>query len=271
MGMSILTNEGSMAALRNLNKTNSNLAINQNRINTGLKVSSAKDDAATYAIAQNLRADIAGLNSVQASLDRASSTIDVALAAGEAVSDLLIEMRELAVGASDTGLDSVSRKAMNDEFEQVSQQIDSIVNEATFNGTNAVNGSTSVVAITNDTATSSITISAVNVSLSGLGLDTATLSTQANANTTIGLIDTALSTVNSSLSDLGAGAIRIDLQSEFTQSLKDSIDAGIGNLVDADMAQESADLQAFQVQQQLGTQALTIANQAPNSVLSLFG
>lgn len=271
--MSVLTNEGSMAALRNLNKTNAEMAVNQNRINTGLKVAGAKDDAATFQIAQNLRADIAGLNSVQNSLDRASSSIDVALAAGEAVSDLLIEMRELAVAAGDTGLDSVSRGALQQEFEQVQEQVDSIVTEASFNGTNAVNGSTDIVAITNDTGTSTISIAAVDISTSGLSLDTGSvgISTTTNAQSAVTAIDNAISSVNSALSDLGAGAIRLDLQQEFTTALSDAIDTGIGNLVDADLAQESANLQSLQVRQQLGSQALSIANQAPNSVLGLFG
>ena len=105
MAFSVNTNAGALQALRNLNSTNATLGITQNRINTGLEVASARDGAATFGIAQNLRADIAGLNSVSASLDRALSSIDVALAAGEAVSDLLIDLRELAVAAADTGLD----------------------------------------------------------------------------------------------------------------------------------------------------------------------
>lgn len=271
MAFSVNTNAGALQALRSLNATNSELSITQNRINTGLEIASARDGAATYGIAQNLRADIAGLNSVQASLDRASSSIDVALAAGEAVADLLIDLRELAVAASDTGLDSTSRNALNDEFTQTRDQIDSIVNEASFNGTNAVSGSSNIVAITNDTGTSSITITATNVSLSGLSLASTVISSQSGASTAVTSIDTAIATVNGALSDLGAGATRIELQANFAQSLSDSIEVGIGNLVDADLAQESAQLQSLQVQQQLGLQALSIANQAPQSVLSLFG
>lgn len=276
MAFSVNTNAGALEALRNLNSTNTRLSITQNRINTGLEVGSARDDAATYAIAQNLRADIAGLNSVRGSIDRAQSSIDVALAAGEAVSDLLIDLRELAVAASDAGLDSTSRTALNDEFTQTRDQINSIVNEATFNGTNAVVGTTngqSIVAITNDTGTSSISIAPVDLTLTGLQLASTTISgsTGADATTAVTTLDNAISTVNTALSNLGAGAIRLDLQANFTQSLSDSIEVGIGNLVDADLARESAELQALQVQQQLGLQALSIANQAPQSVLSLFG
>ena len=117
MAFSVNTNAGAFAALQNLNKTNAQLKTTQTQINTGLKVSSAKDDAATFAIAQKLRSDVSGLNAVKSSLDRATSTIDVAIAAGEAVSDLLIELKEKAVAAKDSGLDTASRESLNNDFE----------------------------------------------------------------------------------------------------------------------------------------------------------
>lgn len=271
MAFSVNTNAGALQALQTLNGTNRDLTTTQRRINTGLEVSSARDDAANFGIAQNLRADLAGLNSVQTSIDRASSTLDVALAAGEAVADLLTELRGVAVRASDQGLDDESRNALNDQFLQLRDQIDSIVGDASFNGTNAVDtGGQSIIAITNADASSTISIAAVDISLSGLSLDSTDVASQANAATAITSIDAAISTTNSVLSDLGAGATRLELQSDFTTSLSNAIEVGIGNLVDADLAQESANLQALQVQQQLGLQALSIANQAPSAVLSLF-
>lgn len=271
MAFSVHTNASSLQALQTLNGTNRNLSVTQARINTGLAVASARDDAANFGIAQNLRADLAGLNSVQTSLDRASSTLDVALAASEAVADLLTELRGTAVRAADQGLDDESRRALNDTFLELRDQIDSIVSEASFNGTNAVEtGGTSIIAITNADATSTISITAVDLSLTGLSLDSTDVSDQANSAAAILAIDAAISTTNNVLSDLGAGATRLELQADFTQSLSDAIEIGIGNLVDADLAEESANLQALQVQQQLGLQALSIANQAPQAVLSLF-
>jgi len=278
MAFSVNTNAGAFAALQNLNKTTNQLGALQTQINTGLKVASAKDDAATFAIAQTLRGDVAGLNAVKGSLDRASSTLDVALAAGEAVSDLLIELKEKAVAAKDTGLDSASRTSINNDFKQLRDQITSIVSNAEFNGTNVVKASgTAVVAITNDNGSNSITVAAQNLSLSATGnTSNVTISTLQNistaalAATAVTDIEQSIKNVNTSLSALGSGSNRLDLQRTFVDSLSDNIEVGIGNLVDADLARTSADLQALQVKQQLGLQALSIANQAPGTVLSLF-
>jgi flagellin len=273
MAFSVNTNAGAFAALQNLNSTSSNLNTVQSRINTGLKVASAKDNAAVFSIAQKLRGDVSGLNAVKSSLDRALSTIDVAVAAGEAVSDLLIEMKEKAVAAKDAGLDTASRTALNDEFTQLRAQITSIVSNAEFNGTNAVDGSNAIVAITNDDGSNTISIPAQDLALSGttVTVSSATaIDTSANASAAVDLIEASISNVNTSLSALGAGAKRLELQKEFVGKLSDTIEVGIGNLVDADLAKESASLQALQVKQQLGLQALSIANQAPSTVLGLF-
>jgi len=274
MAFSVNTNAGAFAALQNLNVTTNQLNSLQTQINTGLKVASAKDDAATFAIAQTLRGDLAGLNAAKSSIDRASSSLDVALAAGEAVSDLLIELKEKAVAAKDSGLDTASRTSINNDFVQLRDQISSIVNNAEFNGQNAVkNGGTSIVAITNDSGSNKLTIAAQDLSLTGTTV-AITAATQINtvtlASAAVTKIESSIKNVNTALSALGSGANRLDLQRTFVDSLSDNIEVGIGNLVDADLARVSADLQALQVKQQLGLQALSIANQAPGTVLSLF-
>ncbi|MBL4788060.1 MAG: flagellin [Kordiimonadaceae bacterium] len=274
MAFSVNTNAGAFAALQNLNKTTNQLGALQTQINTGLKVASAKDDAATFAIAQTLRGDVAGLNAVKGSLDRASSTLDVALAAGEAVSDLLIELKEKAVAAKDSGLDTASRTSISADFVQLRDQITSIVNNAEFNGQNAVKSSgTAIVAITNDDGSNTITVAAQDLSLGGGKVTlaaTESVGTAALASAAVTKIEASILNVNTSLSALGSGSNRLDLQRTFVDSLSDNIEVGIGNLVDADLARTSADLQALQVKQQLGLQALSIANQAPGTVLSLF-
>lgn len=274
MAFSVNTNANAFAALRTLTRTNTALEEVQRRITTGLKVSSAKDGAADFAIAQNLRADLAGLNAVDGSLDRAQSEADVALAAGEAVSDLLIELRELAVAGADQGLDSTSRRALNDEFLQIRDQINSIVNEANFNGRNLLTGD-NLVAITNDTGTSTISSNFGNLTTSSLSLASSNLltgaSSQASASANaVSAIDAALATVNSTLSEIGAVSRRLEIQQTFSRRLSDAITTGIGNIIDANLAEEAARLQALQVQQQLGLQALSIANQGPSAILSLF-
>ena len=274
MAFSVNTNAGAFLALQNLNKTSGGLSTTQGRINTGLKVASAKDDAATFAIAQKLRGDVAGLNAVKGSIDRASSTLDVAIAAGEAVSDLLIEMKEKAVAAKDSGLDTASRTSLSSDFKQLRDQITSIVGNAEFNGTNAVeNGGSAIVAITNDDGSNSITVAAQDLSLTGTNVTVTaaqSIGTAALASAAVANIESSIGNVNTALSALGSGAKRLELQRGFVDKLSDSIEVGIGNLVDADLAKESANLQALQVKQQLGLQALSIANQAPSTVLGLF-
>jgi len=274
MAFSVNTNAGAFAALQNLNKTSDKLNQVQTQINTGLKVASAKDNAAVFAIAQKLRGDVAGLNAVKGSLDRASSTLDVALAAGEAVSDLLISLKEKAVAAKDSGLDTASRASLNNDFAQLRDQITSIVNNAEFNGTNVVkNGGTAISAITNDTGSNTITIAAQDLSLTGTKVSigaTTSISTATLAAAAVTNLESSIANVNTALSALGSGANRLDLQRTFVDKLSDSIEVGIGNLVDADLAKTSASLQSLQVKQQLGLQALSIANQAPGTVLSLF-
>jgi len=274
MAFSVNTNAGALFALQNLNKTSGQLSTVQSRINTGLKVGSAKDDAATFAIAQTLRGDVSGLNAVKSSLDRSQSTIDVAIAAGEAVSDLLIQLKEKAVAAKDSGLDSASRTSLNNDFAQLRDQITSIVTNAEFNGTNVVkSGGSAITAITNDTGSNTITVAAQDLSLGGGKVTiTATqgIATATTAAAAVTAIESSIANVNTSLSELGSGANRLELQGNFVNQLSDAIEVGIGNLVDADLAKESANLQSLQVKQQLGLQALSIANQAPSTVLGLF-
>jgi len=274
MTFSVNTNASALSALQNLNKTAVRLENTQTAINTGMKVASSKDNGAVFAIAQSLRADVSGIKAATSSIDRALSTIEVAIAAGEAVSDLLIEMKEKAVAAKDTGLDTASRTSLNNDFKQLRDQISSIVTNAEFNGTNVVkNGGSDIVAITNDTGSNTITVGAQDLSLAGTVVALSagsSISTQDLASTSVANIESSIQNVNASLSALGAGARRLDLQKTFISQLQDTIEVGIGNLVDADMAKASADLQSLQVKQQLGLQALSIANQAPQSVLGLF-
>ncbi len=272
--LSVNTNSSALVALQNLNATNMQLSQTQNRINTGLKVSGPKDNAAVYQIAQSLRADLAGMDAVKQSLDRATSTVDIAIAGGQSVSDLLNQMRAKAVAASDTGLDSASRTALQNDFNALRDQISTIVNNATFNGTNMLkNGGDSVSALVSPDGTASVAVTAVDLSLTGTNItitaaSTFTTATQATAIVTA--IDTSIGNVNAALGKLGTGANALDSQRSFANKLSDTIETGIGNLVDADLAKESATLQSLQVKQQLGVQALSIANQAPQVLLSLF-
>ncbi|WP_019959657.1 flagellin [Woodsholea maritima] len=270
----INTNAGAMVALQNLNSTNKQLEQVQSRINTGLAVASARDNGGVFAIAQTMRSDVRGYGAVKNSLDLAQSTTDVALAAGEAISDLLIEMKEKALAASDSSLDTASRTALNEDFKALRDQIGTIVENAEFNGTNLIeNGGSNITALANASGSNTITIRAEDLSLTGTTL-TITAGTQINTAATASAaataIDTSISNLNSSLARLGTGSKALEIHKTFIGKLSDALEKGIGNLVDADLAKESARLQSLQVKQQLGVQALSIANQAPSSILGYF-
>ena len=274
MSFSVNTNNGALIALQYLNATQSQLSTVQTQINSGLKVSSARDDGSTYAIAQNQRGAVAGYSAVTDSLSRGTSAIDVALSAGQSISDLLIQLKTKALSASDTSLDTASRQALNQDFVALRDQITTIVKNAVFNGINLVDGSTTqITALASSDGTRRITTSAQKLTLSGSIVtlkSTATISTSAKASTLVATIQASLTNVNSSLAKLSSGAKKFSIQATFSQKLADTLTAGIGNLVDADLAKSSALLQSLQVKQQLGVQALSIANQAPQTILSLF-
>ena len=273
--LSVNTNTGAMIALQYLDKTNAQLQTTQNAINSGLKVATAKDDGSTYAIAQNMRGDVAGYSAVTDSLNRGTSVVDVAMSAGQSISDLLIEMKQKAAAASDASLDTASRQALNEDFQSYRDQITSIIQNAEFNGFNLIDGSATsgISALASADGTHKITVASEDMSLSGSIVtitSTASISTQSAASTMISTVDASLQNVNSALARLGAGSKKFSVQTTFVQNLSDTLTAGIGDLVDADMATESARNSARQTKQQRGVQALSIANQAPSVVLSLF-
>jgi flagellin len=272
--LSVNTNTGAMVALQYLDETNTQLQKTQTAINSGLKVASATDNGAVFAIAQNMRGNVSGYGAVSDSLNRGVSTVDVAISAGQSISDLLNEMKSKALAAADTSLDTASRQALNDDFTALRDQITTIVQNASFNGTNLVDGSTAnIQALASADGTKHITVSGQNMSLSGSIVtikSTSTISTLANASTMISTVNASIQNVNASLAKLASGEKKFTIQNSFVSNLVDALNTGIGNLVDADMATESAQLQSLQVKQQLGVQALSIANSQPQIILSLF-
>ena len=274
MSFSVNTNAGALVALQYLSATQGKLNQTQSAINSGMKVATARDDGAIYAIAQNQRGAVAGYSSVINSINNATSSVDVALSAGQSISDLLIQLKAKALAASDSSLDTASRQALNANFTALRDQITTIVKNAVFNGFNLVDGSTQqITALASADGTRRITTAAQNMSLSGTIVtmkSTSTISTQAKASALVATIQTSLTNVNAALAKLSSGAAKFSIQGTFVQKLSDTLTTGIGNLVDANMAEESAMLQSLQVRQQLGVQALSIANQAPQTILSLF-
>ena len=283
---SVHTNMGAMTALQNLNKTNRDMEGIQNRINTGLKVAVAKDNGAVYNIAQQQRSELSAYDAIRNGLNRAKSIADVGLAAGEALSDIFTQMREKAVAAADPSISTTSRTAFNQDFVALRDQVPSIIQNAVFDGANILGGAVPIVPslsfLANPTGLT-IVMPSLDLNLeTGTGttpLDppmdvylgaTSNLLTVADAIASRNQVAASLNYINSEMARLGASAKRIDSHAIFVSKLQDAITGGIGNMVDADLASESARLQSLQVKQQLGTQALSIANQAPQSILSLF-
>ena len=413
---SVNTNYGALVALQNLTKTTNELDMVQNRVNTGLKVASAKDNGAVYAIAQAQRSRVAAIASVADGIDRATNVIDTGLSAGETISDLLTQLKEKAVAAQAGDLSSEQRAALASDFSELRNQITRIANAATFNGANVVNGTslssgsnplrvllsdlassstglvqgatgaasstsgdiisrnatltqasesaaaandlvdgddivvtwgtqtwtidntagktvasfvnevntvtagkvtavfndstgtisyygsdnttsfnvaayanggtttarastflevTSAANVTNAAPSTTATITAFDFTVGGTGALSGANSwdvgtSAATASVAAGAIDTAITTLNSNLATLGSQSKALATQKDFLGKLSGAVEKGIGQLVDADLAKESARLQALQVKQQLGAQALSIANQAPSIVLSFF-
>jgi flagellin len=275
MTNSVHTNVAAQIALQNLTTTNNRLADVQSRVSTGLKVQGAKDNAAIWAIAQTQRADVGALGAVKQSLDRATSIADVALSAGESISDLLNQLKEKVTAAKDTSLKTQSRQLLDADFKALMKAIKSAVDNAAFDGGNILNGSLTngIKFLANADASAFVTLGAKNLSLGGAIMEISlsdSLLTLTGATTALGKLDDSITQLNAALGEIGAQAKQIEAHNTFVAKLVDTLESGIGNLVDADLAKESARLQALQVQQQLGAQSLSIANQAPQIILSLF-
>lgn len=269
------TNPGALVALQNLTRITDRLQETQRRVSTGLEVSSAKDNPAIFALAQNQRADLASIETVQQGLSVGTSTVDVALAAGEGISDILVELKQVASQAADATLSAANRAILQEQFVSLRDQITRLVDNATIGGRNLIAASApdlTVVASTDGADT--ITVAAQDLSVGGgiINIDNSgtPLADAAAAQTEIGNIQTAIDELSAALGRLGAGSQALTLQDRLLTRISDALEISIGNLVDADLAKESSRLQALQVQQQLAIQTLSIANSAPNAILALF-
>lgn len=277
MVISINTNSSALIALQQLNATNRELDITQNRVSTGYKVAVSKDDPSTFAVAQKQRADFDAYDSVDQSVQRGRNILDVSIKALESISNLLIEMKSKAVQAANPALTPQSRQMIDADYQAYAAQVTTIINSATFDNTNLINknpvvpATDDLVVITEPTASTSasIIIPAVNVMASTTAVF-GTVNTLVNATAELTALDTVQQFVNNTLASLGGSAKRLEVHSSFVKKLQDSLTIGIGFLVDADLTAESARLKSVQIKQQLSTQSLQIANSRPQLILGLF-
>ncbi len=283
MSNSIITNPEAFVALRNLERTNEKLSRTQERLSTGLKVTSATDDASNFAIAQGVRGDVRALSAITQGLNNSKGIGEIALAGVTAISDLLQDIRQKLTELANGGLTTAQRVIVKADFDKLMSQAYGFVSNSNFNGRNLlISDATNVNTISNLNGTN-LTLTARSGSNSGVthlirSLAGATLGTTGaatdvvNAQSVIALQYSALETeINTSLGALGAEIRALKFQTDFLTTVNDSTEIGLGNIVDADLARESAELTALQVRQQLGVQVLGIANQQPQILLNLLG
>lgn len=278
---SILTNNSAMVALQTLKSVNTDLAKTQDMISTGKAISSAKDNSAIWAISKVMESDVAGFRAISDSLSVGEATVAVALAGADQIVSVLTEMKELAIAATSETADFAKIEA---DMAEKDAQIAQIIASAQFNGVNLlledVDGDgadqLTVLASLDRAGSGTPVISTIDVAsvefddeLDVAG-DRTTITDADDAQDVLDEIEGFLQTAIEGAASLGASAKRISDQNEFVGKLTDAMRSGIGALIDADMEEASARLQALQVQQQLGIQSLSIANQAPQNILSLF-
>jgi flagellin len=272
---SVNTNGGAMVALQSLNRTNEALNMTQKRISTGFRVADAKDDGAAFAVAQSVRADVAGLTAANEQLGGTKGILDTALSGLTKVSDTMTKVRETLVRLADDTLNTDQRAQYETQYEALRTQITNFIADATYNGrtlldTNAGNGGGDITTTRNESGTT-YTLTAADGA--GTMVVAAAPTDAASAQAAIAA-GGDWATVNTQIADalnrFGSDSRYIDAQVAYNRDKLDALDGGLGALIDADLAKESARLQALQIRQQLGTQSLSIANQAPQSLLSLF-
>ncbi len=275
---SILTNTSAMVALQNLKAINMDLSKTQNEISTGKSISSASDNASMWAISKVMEADVAGFSAISKSLALGESTVAVAAAGADKIVEILKEMKEKIVTATGANVD---HSKLSTDVTALSNQITSIIGAAQFNGMNLLSDAgsgtgTSLKVLSSLDRTSSavtatsITVKSVEFTTDLAAAGTLSVANVSDANTALATIETLITAAIKGAADLGSSKGHIEDQQKFVSKLVDAMKSGIGALVDANMEEASARLQALQVQQQLGTQSLSIANKAPQMILQLF-
>jgi flagellin len=264
-----------MVALQTLKSINSDLGKTQSAISTGKDIAGAKDNSAIWAISKVMESDVSGFKAVSDSLSLGESTVAVALAGAEQITEVLNDMKEKVVAATGENVDYTKLTA---DVTEMTEQINSIISASQFNGMNLLNteGNAGMSVLSSIDRDSAGDVTAANIDVASvdfeanLVLTDIDVSSAAAAETSITALEAHIQTAVDGAAALGASSKRITDQNVFVGKVMDAMKSGIGALVDADMEEQSAKLQALQTQQQLGVQALSIANQSPQTIMSLF-
>lgn len=272
---SVITNTGALVALQSLNKTNDELGVTQKRISTGLRVADAKDDGAAFAVSQKVKADMSGLTSANEQLGGVKGILDTTHAALNNISATMKDIRAVLVKMGDETLGTAEFAQYSAQYTQLRSQVTNFVSDAFYNGrtlldTTAANGGGDINTVRNE---SGGTTTVTSVDGAGTLIVATAPTTAANARTAIqagGDFETVQTAINDALNKFGNDSRSVDAQVTYNKQKIDALESGLGALVDADLAKEAARLQSLQIRQQLGTTALSTANQAPQALLSLF-
>lgn len=270
---SILTNSSAMVALATLNEVNRGLNETQNRVSSGLKISSGKDNAAYFAISMTMKGDSGMFQSVNEGLTTTKNSLSTARLGAETVADLANQFMERVAFAQGEGLNLAD---VQNELDGFVDRMDAAISQATFNGSNLIDSTDAVTAVTGISratgsfATTTVTFNEVDLGAIATALGGIDLTTSTDIAADLATAETQYAAAVTAATSLGVAEKTIEGQQEFLDSLIDTLDSGVGAMVDADMEEEAARLQAFQVQQQLAVQSLSIANQSPQNILSLF-
>ncbi len=275
MSFSINTNTSAMVALQSLTDTTADLQATQKRISTGYRVADAKDDGAAYAVAERIRGDIAATQSANQQLGSASGLLKVTSTAMQNVSDQLQQLQSVSVKLADGTLSASQRTQYQAQVKQLTNAMNSFIKDASYNGLNILNDpATTLVNVVQDGSGAYYTFNGykavTNIYNSVSAANTWTAGDAVAALTKTGVLSATIDSTLTQMNMFGSYANYVDAQITYNNNVMDAQSSGLGALVDADMAKESAKLQAMQIRQQLGTQALSIANQAPQVLLSLF-
>jgi flagellin len=272
---SINTNAQSLIALQNLNTTNAQMSAVQKRVSTGYRVADARDDGGAFAVAQAVRSDVAGVIAVGEQLGGLKGLLETTFAALSVVSDTMKQLRATLTRLADGAITTEQRTTYKTQYELLTKQVKDFITDATYNGRTLLNtdpaaSGGNITSIRNEGG-GTFTIEAIDGGV--LGMTTIAPLTATAAQVFIatgGDFDVADKLISLSLNKFGASMSFVDSQITYNSKKVDAMTAGLGALVDADLAKESSAVEALKVRQQLGVQTLGLANQGPQILLGLF-
>jgi flagellin len=268
---SVNTNLGSMVALQSLNRTTEQLSVVQKRVSTGLRVSDAKDDGGAFAVTQAVRSDVAGLTAANEQLGGTKGVLDTTFAALGKISESMVKVRETLTRMADGTLNSEQFDQYSAQYTALRTQIQNFVSDATYNGRTLLDTADGNIVTTRNESGDTFTVTAIDGATDlVVAAAPATVTAAQTALAAGGDFETVESAIADALNQFGSDSNYIDAQIRYNKDKVDAIEGGLGALIDADLAKESAKLQSLQIRQQLGTQAMSIANQSPQTLLSLF-